>query len=87
MKSTRSHWKAASIKAAIVLVPSYLAAYLTEAMVWVVPTLAAASFFAGTIEIANAPLRRRVDEDANTQDVDTETEDVDLEGAVSHEDG
>ncbi|WP_164658652.1 hypothetical protein [Tropicibacter sp. Alg240-R139] len=37
-------------KAAIVLVPSYAAAYLTEKMVYVVPTLAAAGMFAATID-------------------------------------
>jgi hypothetical protein len=68
MKMHKSHLKGASIKAAIVLLPSYLAAYLTEQMVWVVPTLAAASFFAGTIQIGEAPIRRRVDEDTEDHD-------------------
>ena len=68
MKMQKSHLKGASIKAAIVLLPSYLAAYLTEQMVWVVPTLAAASFFAGTIQIGEAPIRRRVDEDTEDHD-------------------
>ncbi len=68
MIQSQKHLRAACIKAAIVLIPSYLAAYLTQAMVWVVPTLAAASFFAGTIEIADAPFRRRVDEDEGDGD-------------------
>lgn len=53
----------ATLKAAIVLIPSYMAAYLTEQMVWVVPTLAAASFFAGTVRLDRGKLRRRVEED------------------------
>ncbi|MGR3468039.1 MAG: hypothetical protein ACU0CI_09175 [Shimia sp.] len=55
--------KEAALKAAIVLVPSYLAAYLTEKMVWVVPTLAAAGFFAGTVQLDREAQRRRVEED------------------------
>ena len=47
-------------KAAIVLVPSYTAAYLTGEMVWVVPTIVAAGFFAATLD-----LRARVDADAD----------------------
>lgn len=53
----------AGFKAAVVLVPSYGAAALTDKMVWVVPTLAAASFFAAGIGPTPAQLRRRVDED------------------------
>ena len=44
----------AAIKAAIVLVPSYLAAWLTDKMVYVVPTLAAASFFAAEGDAASS---------------------------------
>ena len=50
--------KEASIKALIVLVPTYSMAYFTEKMVWVVPTLAAAGFFAGTISFAPTTERR-----------------------------
>ncbi len=32
-------------------------------MAWVVPTMAAASFFAATLEVTDTPIRRRVDED------------------------
>jgi hypothetical protein len=62
--------KEAALKAAIVLVPSYTAAYLTDKMVWVVPTLAAAGFFAGTISLEQKQLRRRLDDDgeADAQD-------------------
>jgi hypothetical protein len=64
------HFKEAALKAAIVLVPSYGAAYLTGEMVWVVPTLAASSFFAATIGVTDASLRNRVDENEG----DTESE-------------
>ncbi|MGH1457660.1 MAG: hypothetical protein ACRBBT_02025 [Paracoccaceae bacterium] len=57
------HLKGAALKAAVVLVPSYSAAWLTDKMVWVVPTMAAASFFAATLEVTDTPIRRRVDED------------------------
>ena len=52
----------AGFKAAV-LVPSYGAAALTDKMVWVVPTLAAASFFAAGIGPTPAQFRRRVDKD------------------------
>ena len=68
------NWKIACLKAAVVLVPSYTAAYLTEQMVWVVPTLAAASFFAAHIGLQDGEITQRVDEDG---DADTgEGEDV-----------
>lgn len=57
------HLKTAALKAAIVLIPSYMAAYLTDKMVWVVPTLAASSFFAATIGLTEQEIRRRVDEE------------------------
>jgi hypothetical protein len=59
----------ASIKAAIVLVPSYVVAYLTEQMVYVVPMLAATSFFAGTVDLSEKTNTQRVDEaEANQGD-------------------
>lgn len=51
----------ASVKAAIVLVPSYLAAFLTEQMVWVVPTLAASSFMAATLRPVEVAQRTEQD--------------------------
>lgn len=57
------HLKIAILKASIVLVPSYTAAYFTDKMVWVVPTLAASSFFAATIGMTESDVRRRVDEE------------------------
>lgn len=60
--------KNASFKAAIVLIPSYTVAFLTEQMVYVVPMLAATSFFAGTIDLRDANIQRRIDEDGEAQD-------------------
>lgn len=60
-------FKEASIKALIVLVPTYSAAYLTEKMVWVVPTLAAAGFFAGTVSFGPTT-DRRLEEDTEVED-------------------
>jgi hypothetical protein len=45
-----------------VLVPSYVVAYLTEQMVYVVPMLAATSFFAGTVDLSEKTNTQRVDE-------------------------
>ncbi len=59
-------FKEATIKALIVLVPTYSAAYLTEKMVWVVPTLAAAGFFAGTVSFSSAT-ERRLEEDSEVE--------------------
>ena len=59
----KSQFKIAIIRAAIVLVPSYMMAYLTDKMVYVVPTLAAASFIAATLNIANEDSTVRIDED------------------------
>ena len=58
----------ATFKAAIVLVPSYTAAFLTEQMVYVVPMLAATSFFAGTVDLNQTATRRRVDDEAEYQE-------------------
>ncbi|SMX41913.1 hypothetical protein [Actibacterium lipolyticum] len=56
----------ACIKAAIILIPSYLAAYLTDKMVYVVPTLAAAGMFAATVE--KRDMNRLLDEDGEGND-------------------
>lgn len=74
--------KLAFTKALIVLVPSYLVAYLTEMMVYVVPTLAAAGFFASSIEASDVEIRRRVDEendDADDLDFSKENYEFDVE--------
>ena len=71
------HVKLAALKAAIVLIPSYTAAWLTGQMVWVVPTLAAASFFAANIGAIDATTTRRVDEDGG--EAEEEAGDIHLE--------
>jgi hypothetical protein len=54
------------LQAAIVLVPTYITAYLTDKMVYVIPMLAAASFVAASL----SPSRdsRRVEEDGYRKD-------------------
>ena len=50
------------IKAVIVLVPTYITAYLTDKMVYVIPMLAATSFIA--VSLTSSPnTERRVEED------------------------
>ncbi|MEM9247617.1 MAG: hypothetical protein AAGB05_02860 [Pseudomonadota bacterium] len=68
--------KEASAKALIVLIPTYSMAYFTEKMVWVVPTLAAAGFFAGTISFAQEESTTRRLED----DIDVDSEALDEDG-------
>ena len=58
------NYKDAILKAAIVLIPSYAAAYFTGEMVWVVPTLAATSFFAANISTSDLTTKR-LDEDGD----------------------
>ena len=50
------------IKAAVVLVPTYITAYLTDKMVYVIPMLAAASFVAASLT-SSPNTDRRVEED------------------------
>ena len=50
------------IKAIIVLVPSYITAYLTGQMIYVVPMLAASGFIAAAV--FNDNFERRVEEDS-----------------------
>ncbi|MGS4945549.1 hypothetical protein ACVDG3_08725 [Meridianimarinicoccus sp. RP-17] len=54
----------AAIKAGIVLVPSYTAAWLTDKMVYVVPTLAAAGIVAAQISF-QSDTQRRTDEESD----------------------
>ena len=63
----------ALLKAVIVLVPSYTAAYLTEKMVWTLPTLVASSFFAATIKTGGKQ-ENRVDEDDGDSDIESMTD-------------
>lgn len=72
----RVHLKSALIKAAIVLIPSYSAAYLTDKMVYVVPTLAAAGFFAASLKLEQDQTSRNVDDDGD----DSEESDIFNEG-------
>ena len=50
------------IKAAIVIIPTYITAYLTDKMVYVIPMLAAASFVAASLT-SSSNTERRVEED------------------------
>lgn len=68
------HIKTALIKAGIVLIPSYSMAYFTDKMVFVVPTLVAAGFFATSIQLKESGPTIRVDEDADTEEDSDETD-------------
>ena len=54
------------VNATIVLVPTYITAYLTDKMIYVIPMLAAASFIAASI--SGDKLERRVEEDGFKKD-------------------
>ena len=54
------------LKVAIVLVPSYAAAYITGEMVWVVPTLVASGILAAGV--GSGSTTTRVDEDGDGDD-------------------
>jgi hypothetical protein len=54
------------LQAVIVLVPTYITAYLTDKMIYVIPMLAAASFVAASLSPSN--LNRRVEEDGYRKD-------------------
>ena len=57
------------IKAVIVLVPTYVTAYMTDKMVYVIPMLAATSFIA--VSLTSSPnTDRRVEEDGWKKDDD-----------------
>ncbi|MEO0866316.1 MAG: hypothetical protein AAFY39_17455 [Pseudomonadota bacterium] len=66
--------KLAAARAAIVLVPSYSVAWMSDKMVYVVPTLAAASFFAATISSTSEQTIRRTDEDPGLESTETDTD-------------
>ena len=55
-------YKTALLRLAIVLVPSYVAAYLTGEMVWVVPTLVGGGLLASAVG-SSERTATRVDED------------------------
>ena len=57
------------------VIPSYLAAWLTGEMVWTIPTLAAASALAASLKRPEHP--NRVDDtdgDANPEDAEVDSE-------------
>ena len=64
--------KKALIKALIVLVPTYIVAYLTNKMVYVVPMLAAMGFIAASYGPENT--QKRIDEDDTDDGPDTEAD-------------
>ena len=64
--------KTALIKALIVLIPTYIPAYLTNKMVYVVPMLAAAGFVAASVGSENT--QKRIDEDDADDGPDTEAD-------------
>ena len=55
------------VKLMVVLIPSYTVAYLTEAMVYTVPMLAAASIVATNL-YTSPQISRRVDDEADIED-------------------
>ena len=54
------------LQAVIVLVPTYITAYLTDKMVYVIAMLAACSFIAASLSPSR--LERRVEEDGYKED-------------------
>jgi len=56
------------LKATIVLVPTYITAYLTDKMIYVIPMLAEASFIAASL--TSSTVNRRVEEDGYKKDND-----------------
>ena len=57
----------AVVKALVVLIPTYIVAYLTEMMVYTIPMLAASSVFAPSLFDKNKD-ELRVDEDGSPDD-------------------
>ena len=51
------------VKGIIVLLPTYITAFLTDKMIYVIPMLAAASFIAASL--TSSDTNRRVEEDGN----------------------
>ncbi|MEM8741845.1 MAG: hypothetical protein AAGE13_10145 [Pseudomonadota bacterium] len=77
------NWYETSLKSLIVLVPSYFAAYTTEKMVWVVPTLVAAGFFANGLVLSNTSRQNLDEEDgsAASEPVENKDEMTEIENA------
>ena len=55
------------IKAALVFVPTYITAYISDKMIYVIPMLAAASFIAASLT-SSPNTDRRVEEDGYKKD-------------------
>ena len=66
------------LKVAIVLVPSYVAAYLTGEMVWVIPTLVASGVVAAGV--GSRGKTTRVDEDGDHGDDGDDGDETDSTG-------
>ena len=60
-------WKSNLIKIAIILGPTYIIAYLTDKMIYVIPMLAVCTLIAATYD-ANS--KRRTEEDGDTVVID-----------------
>jgi hypothetical protein len=58
------------LQAVIVLVPTYITAYLTDKMIYVIPMLAACSFIAASL--SPSKIRDRVEEDGYKKDDGTD---------------
>ena len=68
-------YKTALLRMAIVLVPSYAAAYLTGEMVWVVPTLVGCGLLASAVGPSDRTVTR-VDEDEGGDQEDADGEET-----------
>ena len=67
--------KQAFIKAAVVLVPTYIVAYTTQKMIYVVPMLAASAYVAAAM-FGDIPTRK-VDDDVSKDGIKDSKDDID----------
>jgi len=65
-------WKNNLIKIAIILVPTYIVAYLTDKMIYVIPMLAVCTLIVATYDSKS---KRRTDEDIDIQDLGSKKDD------------
>jgi|TARA_B110000459_G_C16558497_1_gene470360 hypothetical protein len=65
-------WKNNLIKIAIILVPTYTVAYLTDKMIYVIPMLAVCTLIVATYDPRS---KRRTDEDIDIQDLGSKKDD------------
>lgn len=74
----RNSIKPLLVKLSVILIPSYSLAFLTEAMVYTIPMLAATSFLATNL-YGSPIVTRRVDDDEGVEGIDSQdVETVDL---------